>query len=274
MKIRSVLVSLLSSLTLLSHAFPLTPQEPPPELALRRRVAYSVVAVDGGSISTSSPADSPPIQTIIQTSDQIETVTAPASTPPPSTKTVVSTILVNQSESAKTVQVSTTKITSKALSSTSRPLYTVVNAGDTISSPTVGFVTRTSTALTTVGCTSQSSPNSSNPLPFPSAISSTASMSGITTTVQSTLPQYAKPATGTAPPAEAGWVAPAGLLPPPSSTITTQSTSTITTSKTYDDGMWHTTWRTWNTTSTTSSGLPTTATATGGLGYWKERMKE
>ncbi|KAL2046260.1 hypothetical protein N7G274_001707 [Stereocaulon virgatum] len=273
MQISSVLVFLISSLILLSHAFPLITQEPPSELALIRRVAYSVVAVDGGSISTSPSANTAPIQTIIRTSDQTETVTALASTPPPSTKTVVSTVLVNQSELAKTVQVSLTKITSKALSSTSRLLYTVVNAGDTTSSPMVGSVTRTSTASITVSCTLQSSPNSSNPSPFPSAISSTASMSSVTATVRSNLPQYVQPAIGTAPPAEAGWVAPAGLLPPPSSAITTQSTSTIATSKTYDDGMWHTTWRTWNTTSTTSSRLPTTATPTGGSEYW-EKMNE
>ncbi|KAK3167385.1 hypothetical protein OEA41_010512 [Lepraria neglecta] len=260
MQIRSVLlVYLFSSLSLLSHAFPLIPQEPPTKSALRRRVAYSVVAVDGGSAATSPTANGNPVQTIIQTSDQTETVTALASTPLPSTEIVVSTIMVNESQPAKTVDVSITKVTTKAFSPTSPPSSKVVNADDAAPFPTVDFVTKTSTALTTVDCTSSSSSTFST---SSTAMPTTTSKISLTTIVPSTPPQYAKPGTETGAPAEAGWVAPAGLLPPPSSTLTSYITQPTTTSKTYDDGMWHTTWRTWNATSTMPSSSSTTATAT------------
>ncbi|KAL2052990.1 hypothetical protein ABVK25_006627 [Lepraria finkii] len=268
MQIRSVLlVYLLSPLSLLSHAFPLIPQDPPTKPAIRRRVAYSVVAVDGGSAATSPPANGPPVQTIIQTSDQTETVTALASTPLPSTETVVSTTMVNESQPAKTVNVSITEIITKAFSPTSQPSYKVVNADDAAPFPAVDFVTKTSTALTTVDCTSSSSSTFST---SSTAIPITTSKISLITIVPSTPPQYAKPATETGPPAEAGWVAPAGLLPTPSSNLTSHITQPTTTSKTYDDGMWHTTWRTWNATWTMSSSLSTTATAAWTLGHWKK----
>ena len=260
MQVKSLfLVFTLSSFSLFSHAFPLIPQAPARQPALRRRVAYSVVAVDGGSAATSSSPNAPVVTTIIQTSDQTETVTAPPTTLPPSTETITSTAILTTSEPAKTVDVSVTQ-------SPDPMSYQVVNADESSPSPTTSYITETFTVSSSVNCISSTSTESSTL----TSTSTSVSNHGTTPVISPGTIPGAEPAIITTAPAEAGWVAPSGLLPP-SSAITTSSTHSTTTSKTYDDGMWHTTWRVWNATST----IPTTSVATaiitsGGYDAWNQ----
>ncbi|KAK0513175.1 hypothetical protein JMJ35_004161 [Cladonia borealis] len=259
MRVKSLfLVFTLSSYSLISHAFPLIPQAPARQPALRRRVAYSVVAVDGGSAAASSSANAPVVTTIIQTSDQTETVTAPPITLPPSTETITSTAILTTLEPAKTVDVSVTQ-------SPGPVAYQVVNADESSPSPSTSYITETFTASSSVNSKSSTSTKTST------LTSTSTSISTLSTTpaISSATIPGAEPAIITTAPAQAGWVAPAGLLPP-SSTITTYSTHSTTTSKTYDDGMWHTTWRVWNATSTTpTTSIATAVITSGSYDDWK-----
>ena len=263
MRVKSLLIMLIfASQSLPSQAFPMKSQASHERPAVQRRVAYSVVPVDGGSTATSSSANLPLIKTIVHTSEQTEIVTAPAVTLPPSFETIISTAVITTSGPAVTVHISTSE-------SAPPTIYQVVNPDESSTPPTTSYVTVTSTASRSLVCTSSDS------VVLSTSVSAFVSTSGSTPSITqvaspTSMPDIEATMITTAP-AEAGWVAPPGLLPP-SSTIMTYGTQSAKTSKTYDNGMWHTTWRIWNATSTASNSFTAPASITTGTLYnWKKR---
>ena len=134
---------------------------PQPARNLRKRaVPYSVVQVDGGSLTTSTPP--PPAPTI--------TVTQPGSTPTPSTQTILITSVVTGPASNQTVIVTTTTDISETVtaSDASVTVTTVLNASPVVppTSTVVSVTTATptdytSTILNTVMDTVTQTPPSS-----------------------------------------------------------------------------------------------------------------
>ena len=260
---------LLSFSSLLSDAFPMVPRQ----LAIPKRAAYSVVAVDGGS-ATSSPSTVPGAAIIYQTSEQTKTVTAPTVTVSPPAKTLTSTAVISALEPVHTIEVSITKEITRSLAPpslpaevSSTPAYTVVS-GD--SNPTTKandvYITQISTVSTTLECASstqhslQASGSSSilspSTLILPStSVSSTGSASvHVISLATKTSPSLAVAVTllstatvDTTIQAETTLL-PVGLAPLSSSSVTTTTMQPPITSLTYDNGPWHSSYRSWNAT--------------------------
>ena len=274
MRLTSLLVvSLLCSFNHMSHAFPLRPQASPKEPAVRRRVAYSVVAVDGGSAAITPAAQGPDTFTLIQTSDRIEIVTAPASSTPLSIETISVTNIMSESEPKQTVFVSFTQDITKTPSPTMMPSSIAIDAAEnyTLSSTVeltseiltsvsnenyiTSFSTSTLTPPTII--ISSSVPTISNPMANPDWASEPAH------SADEKIPETIGPAAATS-------ISTAVRPPPPDSTepITIPTTST----KTYDDGRWHTSYPVWNMTSAVLSSASATAVGTSGAhSHWKMR---
>ncbi|MCJ1277393.1 hypothetical protein MMC21_005205 [Puttea exsequens] len=274
-----VLVTALSYFPLISNSFPVKPQEPASP-TLRKRAAYSVVAVDGGAAATAAPTlDNAPLPqaaaaTLIQTIEQTETVAGPVVTVPPSIETVVTTKVVTDNEPAKTIQVVVTQAVNHAEVNPSKEIYKVVDVENNIPPPPPKATT-TTTASTTIKCISTKSTvtplaiNATPPSIAPTTSSSTSPIS------PPFAPKIAIPSMELKAPVRAGWSPPAGLLPPPSSSsassiplptataYTSQWQQQTTTTKTFDDGMWHTTYPAWNAGSTGTSSSAATAAITG-----------
>ena len=252
-----LLVPALSSLNHLAHAFPLNPPALRKQPAVQKRVAYSVVAVDGGSAVTPPAVPVPDVLTLIQTSDSIETVTAPASSTPLSIETIVAIKTVSELEPAKTVDIIITQNVTKTPSPTAIPSYIVVNPADTpTSTSSVPLIRQTFTSAPT------------------SLPSSTLTLSS--TSTWSSIPTVSMPLSSSNWAAEAAHGAEAkhsgakasedtpAIQPPPSPpAITSSSTLPTASTKTYDDGRWHTSYPAWNATSTALSSASATAVGTG-----------
>lgn len=257
-------LSALSSLNLISHALPIKPQALPKQPAVRRRVAYSVVAVDGGSASTPSSAPVPGVLTPTQTSHSIETVTAPASSTPRSIETVSVTKVVSELEPAKTVFITLAQNIIQSTPPATIPSYIVVeSAQKPTSSLTVPLSSQTYTNFQSGNCvTSFSTLNINTPsgyvwgtipsVSIPLASSYRAS--------EATHSAEAKHPEGKGSEIVASTLYPSP--PPPPATTMFRTLSTFST-KTYDDGKWHTSYPVWNATSTVRSSASTTAVATG-----------
>ena len=242
MRLLSLLVaSVLFSLIDISNAFPLNIQVSSKQPAVRRHVAYSVVAVDGGGSAATSPTPpAPDTITLIQTaSDIIATVTVSPSSTPASIETVVATKIVSVSEPTKTVDVIVSQDISSNPSPTSILSYMVVNPAETstLSSTTLP-TSQTSTSIMDLKYASS----------FPT---STPTLFSIFT--WTSIPTLSTPmATSNR---VSGKTHSAEAKNSKSMTISAQSTPTT---KTYDDGSWHTTYPMWNATST----VPSCASAT------------
>ncbi|CAF9934737.1 hypothetical protein IMSHALPRED_009826 [Imshaugia aleurites] len=263
MRLRSLLViSVLSSLNLVSIAVPLKPQALPLKPTVRRRVAYSVVAVDGGSAATPPIAPVPDVLTLIRTSDSIETVTAAASSTPPSIETTVAINTVSELEPAKTVDITITQEVTKIPSPTTIPFYVVVNPAETpTSSSTVPLTRQNFTSVPSVKCMTS----------LPPPILSTSTWTSIPTISMSSassnrVAEAAYRAEAKGPEATARYQSPSQLP-----AITSSSALPTASAKTYDDGMWHTSYPAWNATSSAPSSASATAVGTGrAQSLWKD----
>ncbi|KAF6225784.1 hypothetical protein HO133_009786 [Letharia lupina] len=271
MRLTSLLViSALSSLTHISHAFPLKPQAPPKQPAVRRRVAYSVVAVDGGSVPTPSSASVPDLLTLIQTSDSVKTVTASASSTSPSIETIITTKTVSEMEPAKTVDIIFIQDITENPAPTTSPSYTLVNPAETpISSSTVPPPSQTFTSVSSVKCViSFSTSTLSSASTWTSIPAVSMSLASLNRASEAAQPAEAKNPEAKGP--EAAASIPSPLQPPPPAVISSSTLPTAST-KTYDDGMWHTSYPVWNATSTLLSGASATAVGTGrARNLWKK----
>ena len=241
MRLKSLLVTaVLCSLNLLSHASPLRLLASPKQPAVQRRVAYSVVAVDGGSAATTSSTVMSS-STLTRTLDSIETVTAPLSTTPPSIETVVVTNVVSGLEPAKTVFLSFTQEITKSLFSTTVPSYIVIGPAGTptLSStlpPTSQALVGASngncvTSFSTSTMTIQSSHIWSSTATVPTPLRNS------NRTSDAVHPPKAKHLEEKGPEASAST---SSSSPPPPLAITNPGTLSMSSSKTYDDGRWHT----------------------------------
>ena len=269
-----LLLSSLISSSFLSYAVPLIPQPH----AVRRRATYSVIAVDGGAAATSSLSNAPSTTTIITTSDQIETVFAPTVTITPSKETLTSTAVVSTPEPTKTIKVSVTRDLTKtlSLSSTSRQesTYAVVDAGNSqTSATTTAYIMQTSKVTTTVDQTSStlfrtsSSTSASSSLLIPSP----STTPPVVPVIQSSSVSHLAAPLGAIFPAGTTPL-PAGLAPISISSTISSSIEPTTSSRTYDNGLWHTTYRSWNATLTVPS-LSATASSAHGTHTYRLRNK-
>ena len=216
----------LSSLFILAQSYPLRPQDAAPPVLVLRRVAYSIVAVDGGSAATSTPAMISVLKTVTKTTDETKTITASATATPPLTKLVVSTKIISESQSPKTVMVTKTQNAVQQPATESSP-YSIVDPEETAAA---------SLQLST------SSSYSSSP---PSYLSSTPSISTISTTICPTTtsfqPQKPSSYTFNLPSSS---ISTSISLPPQTPTAPASSpTSTVATafknSKSFGPGLWH-----------------------------------
>lgn len=244
----------------ISHALPLRPQAFPEQPAVQRRIAYSVVAVDGGLAAMTPATPETDTLTIIQTSDIIETVTAPASSTPPSIETFVVTKTVSESEPAKTVFTSLSQDVTKTPPPTKTPWHMVI---DPTLSSTVPVTSQTFTTVSIGNCltlfststlTLSSSYISSS---VPTGSHSLASSNKGSESVR--LPEAKHPEAKGPEAAVSISASPPPLVP----SITKHSTSQTSSTKTYDDGMWHTSYPVWNATSTVLSSTLATAVGSG-----------
>ena len=255
-------ISALSSLNLISHAFPMKSQELTKQPAVRRRVAYSVVAVDGGSASTPSSAPVPGVLTPTQTSHSIETVTAPASSTPRSIETVSVTKVVSELEPAKTVFVSLAQNVIQSTPPATIPSYMVVDSAQKpTSSLTVPLSSQTYTNFESGNCVTSfvkvNTPSSYGWRTIPSIYIPLASSYPAS---EATHSPEAKHPEGKGSEIVASTPYPS---PPPPPAITMFRTLSTSSTKTYDDGKWHTSYAFWNTTSTILSSTSATSVATG-----------
>ena len=251
-------ISALSTLNLISHAFPTKPQELTKQPAVRRRVAYSVVAVDGGSASTPSSAPVPGVLTSTQTSHSIETVTAPASSTPRSIETVSVTKVVSELEPAKTVFVSLAQDVIQSTPPATIPSYMVVDsAPKPTSSLTVPLSSQTYTNFQSGNCvTSFVKANTPSSYVWRTISSISIPLASSYRASEATHSPEAKHPEGKGSEIVAS-------TPYPSPAITMFRTLSTSSTKTYDDGKWHTSYPVWNTTSTILSSTSATAVATG-----------
>ncbi|KAL9068635.1 MAG: hypothetical protein Q9161_006073 [Pseudevernia consocians] len=211
--------------------------------------------------------------TLIQTSDSIKTVTAPASSTPPSIETVVATKIVSELEPAKTVDIFLTQDVTITPSPTTIPSYIVVNPMETSTSssalpltsqtftrvPSVKYITSFSTPTLAISSTSTwlSIPTSSMPLASSNHVS-----------------EAAHPAKAEHPEAK-GQAAAASISsspPPPPFAVIRSSTLPTASTKTYDDGMWHTSYPSWNATPTVFPSASAMVVSIGkAQNLWKQR---
>ena len=268
MRLTSLLViSALSSLNHVSHAFPLKPQAAPNQPAVRRRVAYSVVAVDGASAATPLAA-----LTLLQTSDSIETISVPASSAPPSVDTIVATKVVSELEPAKTVIITLTQEVTITPSPTMIPTYIVVNPVETpILSSTKPLTGQAFSRGSSLRC---ETPFSTSTL----VLSSTSNWTSVPTV---SMPMASSDrAYKVAHPAEAEHPAARGpettasissSPSPPPPAITSSSVIPKASTKTYSDRMWNTSYTMWNATSSVLSSASATAVGIGrAQNFWKK----
>ena len=254
MRLTSLLViSVLSFSIQTSHPFPLKPRAPPKRPAVQRRVAYTVVAVDGDSAATPPAVSVPDTVTIIQTSDSIETATAHASSTPPSIIKIVATQIITD---AKTVDIILTQDFTKILSMTKTLSYSVVNPLETPkSSSRVPFTSQTFTSAPSANYVTSFSISTPT-------LSSTSTWTSVPTiSMPSTSSNWASEAAHLAEAKEPATKDPKAAariksqIPPPPlrPSVTIFSTLPTASTKTYDDGMWHTSYPVWNATSTVLS---------------------
>ena len=249
---RSLLILVLCSLKLVSHAFPLKPQTYSKQPLVRRHVTYSVVAVDGGSDATTSAASVTDFFNLIHTSDSIKTVTAHASSTPPSTETVVVTSVVSELEPKKTIFISLAQDGTQSMSPTATSSYSMVDlAAASASSSTVPLTSYTSSSVSSGNCANASSTSQS--------ITPTSLFWSPTPTVFLGTTTKAK-----CPEASGSEVATnISTFPTPTPTITESSAFPTFLTKTYNDRRWHTSYPIWNSTLTIMSSASTTLASTG-----------
>ena len=254
MRLTSLLVILsLCSSRHISHAFPLKPRASPKGPAVERHVAYSVVAVDGGSATATQAVQGPFTLTLIQTMDSIETVTAPISSAPPLTENISITDVINDSEPAKTMFISLTLTSSP----TTIPSYIFAEATPTLSSrapsqsqPVAGVPGGkcvTSSSALKVALSS----NSIAPMPTASIYSASSNrISNATHPLEANNPEAKLPDA-------AGYIlSPSSRQPPLSTTFSTLPTVST---KIYDDGRWHTSYPVRNASATVLTSASATA---------------
>ena len=213
---------------------------------LQPRAKYSVVAVDGSSSDNNKPAGSSEqlriTTTFIQTQDQTETVTATATTPPPSVVVLVSTkVIVNEkpTDAAKSAKAS----------------VAIVNVdGNPSSSTTAQTSTKSSTTSATTSGSASSSVFTSSSISSQTYSRSTTSSS----TMSRSSTEHPSPTPCPPPPIQPNvqWQVDQNQYHSSSEAITSQSFTTSST-KSYDNGFWHTSYPIWNATSTTSQPFPT-----------------
>ncbi|KAL9632606.1 MAG: hypothetical protein Q9164_005213 [Protoblastenia rupestris] len=244
---RSTIALSISSLILLSQALPFRLREP----AIRPRAKYSVVAVDGSSGNSLAPTDARDrgvvATTIVQTQDQIRTVTAPAKTQPPATETIISTKIVEEKGPAKTVEKFVTKDISEDVAPTSKLKIEIVNAEQ----PTKLSTARHTTTQIVVA-TSKVGYTTSSPISIPTRpIGSNSPLSKLS--LMSSVPTLAPSRPGSP-----QWQdKPKWAIP--SVTVIVPTIQAPPTTKSYDNGMWHASYPSWNATSATSTGRYPTA---------------
>lgn len=271
MCLTSILFILALCSNLLSHAFPLRPLASPKQPAVRRRVAYSVVAIDGGSAATTSAAPATDILTLTRTSDSIITVTAPASSTPPSIETVVVTDIVSEMDPEKTMFISLTQVLPKP---TSRNTISSCIGIDPAETPTLlstaSLISQTFTSASGGNCVASSSiakvitPSSHFPTSMPTPSIHLASSSRVPEAAHS--PEALNPE-AKGPEMAASISSP---LPAPSPTITKTGTLPTSSTMTYDE-RWHTTYTGWNATTTAFSSASRTSNGTGRVqNFWKK----
>ena len=265
MLLTSLLVMLaLFSLNPITHAFPLKSQAPPKQRAVRRRVEYSVVAVDGGSVATPPAAPGPDVITLLQTSDSIETVTVPASSTPQAIESIVATKIVSELEPAETMDIIVTHEITTTPSPTTVASYIVVNPMETpTSSSQKPIKSQTFTSVSSSKCVTSFSTSTlilSLTSTWTSISTSTLPLANSNRTSDAAHLAEAKDSEGKDPKATA--LVSSSPLPPPHAGTSVGNVPTAST-KTYDNGMWHTSYPVWNSTSTILSSVSATASGTG-----------
>ena len=222
-----------------------------PQPILESRAKYSVVAVDGSSndnAKQNDPADpKPSTTTIISTLSHTITVTSPAVVPHPAPTTIVSTKTIYEEKPATTVVVTVTTTLPCPAAPSPKAKVAIINVDGDQSSPKV-----TGTVTTTL--VSSSVPQSTTWVPAPVTTRITDLERGEPVSPQPS----SKPCPEALKPTPVRWsLEPAGITP--------ESLHTSTASKTFDDGKWHTTYRSWNTTLTTKTGFAPTVS---GYAVW------
>ena len=257
-----LVTSALCSSNLLAHAFPLKLLASPKQPAVQRRVAYSVVAVDGGSAATTSSAVQSSF-TLMRTSDSIETVTAPSSSTPPSIITAVVTDLVSGSAPAKTVFLSFTQEVTKSLFPTTVPSYIVIDpVGTPTLSSTLPLTSQAFASASNGNCVTSfsiSTMTTESTHILSSAATAPIYLANSNRTSDAVHPPKAEHLEGKGPEAGAGT---SSSSPPPPPTVTSPGTLSMSSSKTYDNGMWHTSYPVGNATSTAISNASGTVVVT------------
>ena len=224
----------------LSNALPVLREDNP----LRPRAKYSVVAVDGSNggpqvtEDDAGPAATTTI-TLVQTVDRSVTVTAHADCSQAKATTSTSTTTVFSQGPERTLEITVTKYLASITTPSPKKNIPVVNVAGTVSSPQPGFeTTATSTAGTGKDCSTSTRVW---------AATSTASVTDATSNrspAGSGQPSYSPTL----------WQSDQSL---PTTVELSTSTSPTSTSKGFDDGLWHSRYSPWNATLTSVSRFST-----------------
>ena len=222
----------------LSDALPFLKKDP----VLRPRAKYSVVAVDGSN-DGSRPTDvAPATVTIVQTQDRSVTTTVSASCSQETTNAAISTTTISRKGPERTIEVTITKYLASTPAPSPKAQISIVNVAGAGSLPEKEVKTTiTSTSLTTEDCSTSKTKSGAVPTSSEHRVENVAPTSNM------------QP-----PPSPAQWQA-------AQSSLTTISPSTpspvASTSKTFDDGMWHSRYAPWNVTLTSSVTYPSSSSA-------------
>ena len=260
----SAIISVICSLTTISHSLPLESYNH--HRFQERKVSYSVVPVDGSAPTTNQASPITIIETVTQSSGATKTVTVAPSSVPPQTEMVYSTETLVEAASATTVRVTITP-ESLAADPTTTTSIIVVNPSETSTSvllslgpgpkttlsatatPSVPQISTISLALGPESISSFSTSPilaSTTPLPLgPGPVSIS-----LISTVSTPLP--ASTATSIAETCTEAAVSTSEAAQTTSFAVTSYQWTASSSTHTYDDGQWHTTYRTWNASSTAS----------------------
>ena len=265
----------------ISYALPLNAVPKLRDLQLERRVAYSVVNVDGGGMGASATANAnainPDVTTIVATSDQTTTVILTAT---PRVDRIEVTKTIQQSAAPTTVAVTVVDTERSTPSPEAQPKIEVVNADgnqptSTSERPiTTSKLSQTTTIIDQVVTVvpvplSSSQTTTSSPLPSSSAFSTTSSSCSTSTSSfsSSPLPESSSHVNTQTSNDVESWANPSAVTTT-STMMTTTSALTSSYSKSYDNGMWHTSYPAWN---ATSSGTTNSYPAPSGTGTWWQK---
>lgn len=261
----------LCSFNILSHALPLRPLASPKQPAVRRRVAYSVVAIDGGSAATISAAPATDILTLTRTPDSIKTVTVPASSAPPSIETVVVTDIVSELEPQNTMPMSLTQLPPKPTSRSTISSRIGIDTAETPSlAPTAPPTSQTSTSTSGGNYVVLSS--IAKVITPSSYFATSIPIASVHLASSSRAPEAACSPKASNPKRKGSEVTTriSSSNPAPSPAITKTGTLPTSSVMTYDE-RWHTTDTGWNATTTTFSSASRTSNGTGRVqDFWRK----